>query len=133
MVRGGRIGKLIVQCSAVIVTFWFSSHLFYVVDQSYRKTLKTFWTVKYGAPVYDVVLDADRMMKLNSMKKRDYLESHNVARDRVSDWADVEGKLENSLMLMFNRTDPMKGWELKKLANAAWRNVSRELKTISQN
>ena len=58
MVRGGRIGKLIVQCSAVIVTFWFSSHLFYVVDQSYRKTLKTFWTVKYGAPVYDVVLDA---------------------------------------------------------------------------
>ena len=132
MVRGGRIGKLIVQCSAVIVTFWFSSHLFYVVDQSYRKTLKTFWTVKYGAPVYDVVLDADRMMMLNSMKKRDYLESHNVARDRVSDWADVEGKLESSLMLMFNRTDPMKGWELKKLANAAWRNVSRELKTISQ-
>ena len=35
-------------------------------------------------------------------------------------------------MLMFNRTDPMKGWELKKLANAAWRNVSREFKTISK-
>jgi len=124
--------KVIIQCCAVIVTFWFSSHLFYVVDHGYRRTLRTAWSVRYGAPVYQVVLSADRMMELSGLKKRDYLEDHSVARNRDTEWANVEEKLETSLMTMFNRTDPMKGWELKKIANAAWRNVSRELKAASK-
>ena len=132
MLRGARVSKSFVQWSAVVVTLWFSSHLFYVMDQSYRKTLKTVWTARYGAPKYEMVLSADRMVELNGMKKRDYLEGHSVARNRDTEWAGVEAKLESSLLEMFNRTDPMKGWELKKLANAAWRNISKDLKHASR-
>jgi len=133
MLRGVRLSKLIIQCSAVIVTLWLCSNLVYVVDHSYRKTLRTVWTAKYGAPSYDVVLDADRMMELHGMKKRDYLENHSVVKNRVSEWSSVEKQLETTLMTMFNRTDPMKGWELKKLASMGWRNISRELKMITRN
>ena len=132
MLRGARVSRSFVQWSAVVVTLWFSSHLFYVMDQSYRKTLKTVWTARYGAPKYEMVLSADRMMELNGMKKRDYLEGHSVARNRDTEWAGVEAKLESSLLEMFNRTDPMKGWELKKLASAAWRNISKDLKHASR-
>lgn len=132
MVRGARLSRGFLQFSAVIVTLWFSSHLFYVADQGYRKTLRTVWTARYGAPEYELVLSADRMMELNKMKKKDYLEDHSVARNRETEWVGVEGELELSLMKMFDRTDPMKGWELKKLAGAAWRNVSRDLKQVTR-
>ena len=36
MLRGVRLSKLIIQCSAVIVTLWLCSNLVYVVDHSYR-------------------------------------------------------------------------------------------------
>ena len=55
-----------------------------------------------------------------------------VARDRNTAWVDIESRLEESLFTMFNRTDPMKGWELKKLGNAAWRNVSSSLKAVAK-
>ena len=133
MVRGARLSRGFVQFSAVIVTLWFSSHLFYVADQGYRKTLRTVWTAKYGAPDYQMILSADRMMELSGMKKKDYLEDHSVARNRDTQWAGVEGELEGSLMKMFDRSDPMKGWELKKIANTAWRNISKDLKQVTRN
>ena len=68
MVRGARLSRGFVQFSAVIVTLWFSSHLFYVADQGYRKTLRTVWTAKYGAPDYQMILSADRMMELSVPK-----------------------------------------------------------------
>ena len=132
MVRGGKFSKVLIQWCAVVVTLWFSSHLFYVIDRSYRNTLRTVWTAKYGAPRYEVVLPPDKMLELNGMKKRDYLSGHAVARDSDRAWAGIESKLEESLFTMFNRTDPMKGWELKKLGNAAWRNVSSDLKSVSR-
>ena len=132
MLRGGKASKVVIQMSAVFVTLWFSSHMFYVMDRTYRNTLKTVWTAKYGAPQYEVVLPPDRMSELNGMKKRDYLEGHSVARHRQTAWAGVESQLEESLLSMFNRTDPMKGWELKKLGNAAWRKVSVDLKSASR-
>ncbi len=37
----------------------------------------------------------------------------------------VEEKLESALVSMFERTDPMKAWELKKMSNAAWQDAFR--------
>ena len=132
MWRSGKFSKVLIQVMAVVVTLWFSSHLFYMVDRSYRQTLKTIWTARYGAPQYQVVLSPGKMQELNGLKKRDYLEGHKVASNRATAWAGIENQLEESLFSMFNRTDPMKGWELKKLGNAAWRNVSPDLKTIDK-
>ena len=132
MLRSGRLSTVLIQVMAVVVTLWFSSHLFYMVDRSYRKTLKTIWTARYGAPQYQVVLSPGKMQELNGLKKRDFLEGHRVATNRDSGWAGIESQLEDSLFSMFNRTDPMKGWELKKLGNAAWRNVSPDLKTVDR-
>ena len=48
MVRGGKLTKVIIQCCAVIVTFWFSSHLFYVVDHGYRTELQRRFFDNFG-------------------------------------------------------------------------------------
>ncbi len=37
----------------------------------------------------------------------------------------VEDELESALVSMFERTDPMKAWELKKMSNAAWQDAFR--------
>ena len=61
-----------------------------------------------------------------------YLEGHAVARHPDPAWVTTEDKLESFLLDMFNRTDPMKGWELKKMAANAWRNVTKDLKELSR-
>ena len=40
MVRSGKLSKSLIQVGAVVVTLWFSSHMFYVMDRSYRHTLR---------------------------------------------------------------------------------------------
>jgi hypothetical protein len=39
----------------------------------------------------------------------------------------VEEELEASLCSMFERVDPMKAWELKKMSSAAWQQAFRLL------
>ena len=131
--RGGSLPKLCSQLLAIIVTIWLCSHLVYIVDESYRTTLRAAWRAKYGHFNYNMVLTPRRMQELHMMKRRDFLQGHNAARSSERPWKKVEEMLEASLMQMFDRTDPMKGWELKKLGNAAWKNVSKELKLVSKN
>ena len=38
----------------------------------------------------------------------------------------IEDGLEASLASMFERTDPMKAWELKKMSAAAWQEAFRQ-------
>jgi len=131
--RAPNLPKVLSQVLAVVVTVWFCSHLVYVVDEGYRTALRAAWRAKYGHFNYSRVLSPQKMQELHGMKKRDFLEGHNVARGSERPWRKIEDILESSLVKMFVRTDPMKGWELKKLGNAAWKNVSKELKIVSKN
>eukprot|EP00092_Neocalanus_flemingeri_P005903 GFUD01006354.1.p1 GENE.GFUD01006354.1~~GFUD01006354.1.p1 ORF type:complete len:442 (+),score=100.05 GFUD01006354.1:171-1496(+) len=130
--RSGSIPKIFTQTLAVLVTIWFCSHLFYVVDEGYRTALRGAWRANYGHFNYNMLLTPQKMQELHSMKRRDFLQGHNAARSSERPWRKIEDLLESSLIQMFERTDPMKGWELKKLGNAAWKNVSKELKVASK-
>ena len=44
----------------------------------------------------------------------------------------VEDELESALVSMFERTDPMKAWELKKMSNAAWQDAFRSNQKYSR-
>ena len=42
----------------------------------------------------------------------------------TDDLQDLCGSFTVGRVIVSNRTDPIKGWQLKNLSNAAWRNVS---------
>jgi len=130
--RSGGLTKCCSQCLAVLVTIWFCSHMFYVVDEGYRKALRASWRLQNGAFNYTMLLTPQKMNELHMMKKRDFLHGHNAARNSDRPWRKIEDNLESSLVEMFERIDPMKAWELKKLGNSAWRNASKDLKLASK-
>jgi len=131
--RSANVPKTATQIVAVLVTVWLCSHVLYVVDEGYRTALRTAWRAKYGRFQYKMLLTPSKMQEVHGKKKRDFLQGHNAARNTERPWRKIEDLLESSLVKMFERTDPMKAWELKKLGNAAWKNVSKELRLASKN
>lgn len=125
--RGGG-SKALFQLLAVAVSLWFCSHLLYVVDEGYRASLRSIWKIRNGDLNYNLVLTDRRMKELHESKKRDFLEGHNAPRNVIRPWKNIEDMLEQSLLDMFERTDKLKAWELKKMGNAAWHDAFRELK-----
>ena len=116
------------QVLAVVVTIWLVSHSVFIFDTGYRTSLRALWKVKHGPANYTRVLTPRKMVEVASGKKRDFLEGHNKARGTSRPWAAVEEVLENALVGMFERTDPMKAWELKKLGSTAWQSVGKLLR-----
>ena len=117
------VRQVSVQVLAVVATLWLFSHSIFILDAGYRSSLKALWKVQHGAANYTRVLTAQKMLEVAGMHKRDFLEGHNKARGTARPWAAVEEVLENALVGMFERTDPMKAWELKKLGKGypSWR------------
>ena len=111
-----------------MVTIWLVSHSVFIFDTGYRTSLRALWKVKHGPANYTRVLTPRKMVEVASGKKRDFLEGHNKARGTERPWAAVEEVLENALVGMFERTDPMKAWELKKLGSTAWQSVGKLLR-----
>merc|ERR1711936_255218 len=107
------VRQVSVQVLAVVATLWLFSHSIFILDAGYRSSLKALWKVQHGAANYTRVLTAQKMLEVAGMHKRDFLEGHNKARGTLRPWAAVEEELENALQGMFERTDPMKAWELK--------------------
>ena len=124
----GSVPKICVQLCGIVVTVWFFSQMLYVMDEGYRSALRTMWKVQHGPLDYNQVLTNERMEEIHAGKKRDYLEGHGAARKSLRPWKSIEEGLEGSLLNMFERTDKMKAWELKKIGNAAWHEAFQELK-----
>ena len=122
------VRQLVVQVLAVVVTLWFLSHSIFILDTGYRSSLRALWKVQHGAANYTKVLTPQKMVEVAGMRKRDFLEGHNKARGTLRPWAAVEEVLENALQGMFERTDPMKAWELKRLGSNAWQSVGKQLR-----
>ena len=120
--------QLGVQVLAVVVTIWLLSHSVFILDTGYRSSLRALWKVQHGAANYTRVLTPQKMVEVAAMRKRDFLEGHNKARGTSRPWAAVEEVLETALQGMFERTDPMKAWELKKLGSNAWQSVGKQLR-----
>ena len=121
-----------VQVLAVVVTIWLVSHSVFIFDTGYRTSLRALWEAKHGPANYTSVLTPRKMVEVASGKKRDFLEGHNKARGTTRPWAAVEEVLENALVGMFERTDPMKAWELKKLGSTAWQSVGKLLRRFGR-
>jgi len=126
------IRHLVVQVLAVVVTIWLVSHSVFIFDTGYRTSLRALWEAKHGPANYTRVLTPGKMVEVASGKKRDFLEGHNKARGTTRPWAAVEEVLENALVGMFERTDPMKAWELKKLGSTAWQSVGKLLRRFGR-
>jgi len=122
--------RLLVQGLAVVVTLWLASHSLYVLDTGYRSGLRAAWRYGHGEPRYVEVLTRGRMEEVHGMRRRDFLEGHGRARAAARPWAEVEATLEAALQGMFERTDPMKAWELKKLGSSAWQGVAKHLRKM---
>ncbi|XP_023344821.1 uncharacterized protein LOC111714046 [Eurytemora carolleeae] len=124
-------GSILTRILAIIVTCWFISHSVYLVDESYRTVLRLTWKAKYGDIDYKQVLTPEKMILLHTQPKSEYLGSLlNITGNKL--WKEIETDLENSLLDMFQRTDKMKGWEIKKIGSDAWQSVSKKLKVLDK-
>lgn len=112
---------------AAIVTVWLLSHMLYIGDEAYRAALRAVWQAEHGSVNYTLVLPTDIMQQIHGMKKKDFLDNHQSDTGKRP-WRKVEEELESSLSSMFERNDPMKAWELKKMSSAAWQDAFRSLK-----
>ncbi len=61
---------------------------------------------------------------------QNYSRSNLAGQYLVDILSQVEDELESALLSMFERTDPMKAWELKKMSNAAWQDAFRSYQNI---
>jgi len=113
----------------VAATIWLFSNSIYIADQAYRTGLKVSWRLKHGPIKYETIFTPQKMVETHKKKKGEYLGS---LLDITGKWKSIETKLENSLIKMFDRTDKMKGWEIKKIGSDAWHDAARQLKQLKQ-